>query len=219
MPPRIVLLGPPASGKGTQGRQLASSLGLAYLSTGALLREAMECSSPLGIRARPILDQGGYLPDDLMCRVLSAWLESATGGWLLDGFPRSVPQAIFLDGWLKSRALFLDAVIALDVPKEELLRRAADRVECPDCRWSGPASVSGPGCRCPVCGASVLPREDDVPERFLARCKAYETFAMPLLDYYTGRGILHRCAATAPPDQVAAAIIKQIIPVIGHGEA
>ncbi len=219
MPSRIVLLGPPASGKGTQGRRLASSLGLAYLSTGALLREAMECMSPLGIQAKPILDRGGYLPDDLMCRILSAWLESAHGAWLLDGFPRSVPQALFLDEWLNSRSLSLAAVIALDVPKEELLRRSADRVECPDCRWSGPTAAASSDHRCPSCAAVVAPRDDDTPERFLARFQAYETYAMPLLDYYAARGILHRCDATSSPDEVAAVILEQITPLISHGKA
>ena len=219
MPLRIVLLGPPASGKGTQGRRLAASLGLAYLSTGALLREAMECGSPLGVQARPILDRGGYLPDELMCGILTEWLDSHQGGWLLDGFPRSVPQAVFLEDRLQLRDLSLDAVIALDVPKEDLLRRSADRVECPDCRWSGSTAAAGHDHHCPSCGASVAPREDDTPERFIARFHAYETYAMPLLDYYSARGILHRCNATAAPDEVAAAILEQITPLISHGQA
>lgn len=212
MPSRVVLLGPPASGKGTQGRRLASFFGLAYLSTGALLREAMEHMSPVGIQAKPILDRGGYLPDDLMCGILSAWLEAVHGGWLLDGFPRSVPQAMFLDTWLQSRDLSLDSVIVLDVPKEELSRRAADRVECPDCRWSGPLSAASEERRCASCAAVVAPRDDDTAEKFIARYRAYETHAMPLLDYYAVRGILHRCDATAPPDEVAAAITDLFIP-------
>ena len=92
-PLRIVLLGPPASGKGTQGRRLAATLGLGYLSTGALLREQVENKTPLGNLAEPILARGEYLPDDLMCRILGDWLERQSGGWVLDGFPRSLPQA------------------------------------------------------------------------------------------------------------------------------
>ena len=131
------MLGPPASGKGTQGRRLADSLGLAYLSTGALLREEMERGSVLGEKARPILARGGYLPDELMFPILAEWLEGRLGGWVLDGFPRSVPQAAFLDEWLARHGLKLDAAIALEVPIEELVERIRNRVECPECRWTG----------------------------------------------------------------------------------
>ena len=136
-PLRVVLLGPPASGKGTQGRRLAASLGLGYLSTGALLREEMESGTDLGKQAQPILARGEYLPDDLMCPILADWLSRQTGGWVLDGFPRSLPQAVFLDQWLAQRDLKVDAAVSLEVPFEVLLARIADRVECPDCRWTG----------------------------------------------------------------------------------
>ena len=202
---RIVLLGPPASGKGTQGRRLAASLQLDYLSTGSLLREAMENDTPLGRLARPILDVGGYLPDDLMCGILGEWLDQHPGGWVLDGFPRSIPQAAYLDQRLTAAGLALNAVVALDVPFDELLARSTQRVECPDCRWSGPVPAA-PGGACPTCASTVAPREDDDPALFRARFRAYETHVMPLLDYYAGRGILFRCDASPPPDAVAATI-------------
>ena len=129
-PLRIVLLGPPASGKGTQGRRLAASLGLGYLSTGALLREQMEQKTALGELAVPILDRGEYLPDDLMCRILADWYSRQTGGWVLDGFPRSLPQALFLDELLSRDDLKLDGALCLEVPYRELLRRIQERVEC-----------------------------------------------------------------------------------------
>ena len=94
-PLRVVLLGPPASGKGTQGRRLAASLGLGYLSTGALLREHVENGTELGKQAEPILARGEYLPDDLMCPILADWLARQNGGWVLDGFPRSRPTGGF----------------------------------------------------------------------------------------------------------------------------
>ena len=102
---RIVLLGPPASGKGTQGRRLSASLGLAYLSTGALLRENVAEHTPLGLAAAPILARGEYLPDDLMNPLLADWLDKndTLSGWVLDGFPRSLPQALFLDRWLAEK--------------------------------------------------------------------------------------------------------------------
>ncbi len=213
MPLRVVLLGPPASGKGTQGRRLAEAAGIDYLSTGALLREAVENGSDLGRQVKPILDRGGYVPDDLMCGVLGGWLERHEGGWLLDGFPRSLPQAEFLDGWLTSRGLRLDRVIALEVPLDELLRRIAGRVECPECRWTGQLSELDEDRHCPVCHAGVGRREDDGEENFRSRHAAYEQYTLPLVGYYESRNCLTRCDATAAVDEVAASIRGLFFPV------
>ncbi len=122
-------MGPPASGKGTQGRRLAASLGLGYLSTGALLREQMEEGTALGKQAEPILARGEYLPDHLMCPILADWLSRQTGGWVLDGFPRSLPQAVFLDNWLARSDLKLDVAVSLEVPCGGKAARRADDSE------------------------------------------------------------------------------------------
>lgn len=212
MSPRVVLLGPPASGKGTQGRRLAESLGLAYLSTGALLREAVEEMTPLGREAKPILDRGGYLPDSLMCPILGEWLARQSGGWVLDGFPRSLPQAEFLDAWLASHGQKLDRVIALEAPMEELLRRIRGRVECPECRWSGQHSQLDAEGKCPVCHQPVARRPDDDEANFRSRHAAYETLALPLVGYYESRGIVSRSDATASADEVASRILHLFIP-------
>lgn len=206
MPYRVVLLGPPASGKGTQGRRLASSLGLAYLSTGALLREAVEDETPLGLQAKPILDRGGYLPDELMCPILGEWLGRQAGGWVLDGFPRSLPQADYLGSWLAGHGQALDRVVALDVPMEELLKRIDDRVECPECRWSGQVSQTGPGDACPVCRSPVSRRDDDDEENFRSRYDAYMRHAFPLIAYYESRDLLAQMDATAAAEDVARSI-------------
>lgn len=206
MPLRVVLLGPPASGKGTQGRRLAEAAKVDYLSTGALLREAIETGSALGREVKPILDRGGYVPDDLMCPILAEWLEKHDGGWVLDGFPRSLPQAEFLDQWLSSHGSKLDRVIALDVPLDELLRRVAGRVECPDCRWTGQISQLGEGLLCPVCRAVVGRRDDDGEENFRSRHAAYLHYTLPLIGYYESRGCVTHCDATASVDEVARAI-------------
>jgi len=216
MSPRVVLLGPPASGKGTQGRRLAESLGLAYLSTGALLREAVEEGTPLGLEAKPILDRGGYLPDALMCPILGAWLAKRSGGWVLDGFPRSLPQAEFLDGWLAGHGQKLDRVIALEVPMAELLRRVQGRVECPECRWTGQDMQLKDGGLCPVCGQPAGRRPDDDEANFRARHAAYETLALPVVGYYESRGIVSRCDATAAPDEVAARLLELFQPSPGR---
>lgn len=207
-PPRIVLLGPPASGKGTQGRRLAEGLGLGYLSTGALLREAMEAGTDLGKQAEPILARGEYLPDDLMCPILADWLSRQTGGWVLDGFPRSMPQAVFLDDWLGRHGLRVDAAVSLEVPFEVLIARIHQRVECPDCRWSGQRSELLATARCPACGGAAGPRADDGEENFRSRHAEFVSLTQPVIGHYRHLGLLCPCDATAPQDEVAARLLR-----------
>jgi len=203
-PLRIVLLGPPASGKGTQGRRLASALGLGYLSTGALLREQVENATALGKLAEPILARGEYLPDELMCRILADWLERQPGGWVLDGFPRSLPQAEFLDTWLAGHGMKPDAALLLEVPYQDLLSRIRSRVECPECRWSGQRDQLAAGDLCPVCATPAAPRADDSEENFAKRHQEFERLTKPVITYYQNTGLLKTCDATAPQEEVAA---------------
>lgn len=204
------MLGPPASGKGTQGRHLAEALGLAYLSTGALLREEVEKDTPLGREARPILARGGYLPDDLMCPILADWLDRRDhGGWVLDGFPRSLPQARFLDEWLADHGARLDRAVALEVPVSDLMARVRKRVECPACRWSGQRGQLVDGRRCPACGAEADRREDDSEEGFRSRYAEFETHTLPVVEHYRQADCLVTVDATAPQDEVATRILAR----------
>ncbi|HEX7262478.1 MAG TPA: nucleoside monophosphate kinase [Luteolibacter sp.] len=209
MPPRIVLLGPPASGKGTQGRRLAAGLNLAYLSTGALLREEMEAGTDLGKQAEPILARGGYLPDELMFPILGDWLSRQTGGWVLDGFPRSLPQALFLDGWLAERDLRIAAAVSLEVPFDQLMTRIRDRVECPACRWSGQQRELTARNKCPVCGDAAGPRADDGEENFRSRHAEFASLTRPVIEHYRRVNLLCPCDATAPQDEVAARLLQR----------
>ena len=206
-PFRIVLLGPPASGKGTQGRSLAEALGLGYLSTGALLREQVENQTALGKLAMPILARGEYLPDDLMCPILAEWLAAQTKGWVLDGFPRSLPQAHFLANWLMQNDQTLTAAVSLEVPQDVLLGRIKERVECANCRWSGQTSQLMSSNLCPVCQSPAASRADDTAENFLNRHAEFIALTQPVIDYYQFASKLHSVAATAPQDQVAAEIL------------
>lgn len=206
---RIVLLGPPASGKGTQGRRLAESLGLGYLSTGALLREQVENRTPLGQQAAPILARGEYLPDELMNPILADWLERENGkGWVLDGFPRSLPQALFLEAWLGDHRLKIDAAVSLEVPFNDLLARTRNRVECPSCRWSGQRSQLISGDRCPKCGATAGKRADDDEQNFRNRHAEFQTLTGPVIEHFKNEGILHAIDATPPQDEVAATVLS-----------
>lgn len=207
-PLRIAVLGPPASGKGTQGRRLAAGLGLAYLSTGALLREHVEAGSDLGKQAEPILARGGYLPDELMLPILAEWLSRQDGGWVLDGFPRSLPQAVFLDAWLAQRGLKLDRAISLEVPFTDLFARIKDRVECPECRWTGQTAQLANSSDCPVCGSTAGPRADDSEENFRSRHAEFRTLTLPVIAHYRNAGVLSPCDATAPQDEVAARLLE-----------
>lgn len=207
-PLHVVVLGPPASGKGTQGRRLAASLGLGYLSTGALLREQVEAGTELGKKAEPILARGEYLPDELMFPILADWLSQQGGGWVLDGFPRSLPQAVFLDECLAEHGSAIDRAVSLDVPIRELLRRISDRVECPECRWSGQRKQLVEGTFCPSCGSPAGPRCDDNEENFRSRHAEFVSLTQPVIDHYRDLGILSACDATAPQDEVAARLLR-----------
>lgn len=209
---RIVLLGPPASGKGTQGRKLSASLGIGYLSTGALLRENIEESTPLGLAAAPILARGGYLPDDLMLPILADWLtkNDSGKGWVLDGFPRSIPQANFLDHWLSENGAALDAAVALEAPFDELLRRIRERVECPSCRWSGQREELSESDQCPKCGDPAAPRDDDGEENFRSRHAEFTALTIPVIDFYRSSGRLITVPATGTKDETAAILISHL---------
>ena len=207
-PFRVVLLGPPASGKGTQGRRLAAGLGLAYLSTGALLREQVEAGTALGKQAQPILARGEYLPAELMNPILAEWLTRHPAGWVLDGFPRSVPQAVFLDDWLAHRSLKINIAISLEVPFEILLARIAARVECPSCRWSGQRPQLLASDNCPACGGLAGPRADDSEQNFRSRHAEFVNLTQPVIEHYRHLKLLSPCDATAPEAEVAARLLR-----------
>ncbi len=215
---RLVLLGPPASGKGTLGRRLSEELGLAYLGTGALLRSAMEAGTALGREAKPFLDRGEYLPDELMCPIMGEWLEKQTGGWVLDGFPRSVSQAEFLVKWLEDREQALDAALLLEVPDQTLLKRIRNRVECPECRWSGQrADLTAD--RCPECGGVATPRADDTETNFRSRLAEYQRITLPVVEFYAASGLIHRCDATDAPEVVSGRMLEFLRKLSAHGQA
>ena len=219
MPLRLILLGPPASGKGTQGRRLAAEQGLDYLSTGALLRDAMERGLPAGEQARPYLKRGDYVPDELIRPLVEDWLAQRVGGWVLDGYPRTLAQDEALRGFLAERGEDLSGAIELSAPREELLRRVAGRRECPECRWSGQKDQLDAAGGCPECGGPAAARADDSPANFLSRHDEFVRHTGPVIRRYAEEGRLVACEATAPVAEVAARLRAISEELRHHGEA
>lgn len=174
------MLGPPASGKGTQGRLLAEKLAIPYLSTGARLRREIERGSPLGLRAKDFLDNNQYVPDSLAVELVESWVRRHDEGWMLDGFPRSVPQAeallSFTDHFFR--------VIHLSVADAELRSRVTTRRECLSCG----ATTTSEYVSCPKCGSQELEaRADDSTEGFEKRLMAYQSLTVPALEHLRTR--------------------------------
>lgn len=204
---RVVLLGPPGVGKGTQGRRLASEHHWALISTGEMLRDAVARRTALGLEARQRMEAGLLVPDEVMIGLVKerSAAEDAQAGFVLDGFPRTVPQADALDSMLQSRGQRLDAAVGLDAPREELVRRLSARRECPICKRAYNL-VSAPPRSGNDCddhpGTALVQREDDSEATVRRRLEVYERQTAPLMDYYRGQGRLREVAAGGSMEDV-----------------
>ena len=204
---RLVLLGPPGVGKGTQGRRLAAEHHWALISTGEMLRDAVARQTTLGLEARKRMEAGLLVPDELMIGLVKerSAVEGAESGFVLDGFPRTVPQADALDSMLQSRGQRLDAVVGLDAPREELVARLSARRECPICKRAYNL-VSAPPKDGRDCddhpGTALVQREDDVEETVRRRLEVYDQNTAPLMDYYRGQGRLREVCADGSMEDV-----------------
>ncbi len=200
---QIILLGPPASGKGTQARRLAEHLGIPCLGTGKLLRDEIEKGSAVGMEAKGFMESGSYVPDEIILTMVREWLDNNPHGWLMDGFPRTLPQAKALQESAKP-----SRVIVLDVPREELEFRITKRRECTAC-GATVAVTSAKDHTCPECGAEALvSRADDALDSFKVRYQNYEELTIPLFDYYASLGSLQTVDGTKSPDQVFTEILN-----------
>jgi adenylate kinase len=219
--PRLVILGRQGSGKGTQGARLARHLGLVHLSTGTLLRRAVDERTPLGRRVQRYLNQGRLVPDPLVLGLVEAELaddEVVRRGFLLDGFPRTVAQAQGLLSSLGNAGL--DAAVNLDVPVEEVQRRLASRRVCRRCDTPTLAPAGEAVVRCPSCGGEAVARQDDTPEAIARRLAAHEVESVPLLALFERQGVLLKVDAVGDPDEVFDRLLRRLRPAIwGTGEA
>ncbi len=204
---RIVLLGPPGAGKGTQAALLAQRAGLAHVATGDLFRAHLERGTELGKQAKSYMDKGDLVPDDVTIRmVLERFRESdAADGFLLDGFPRTIPQAEALDAALAGAGQVIDHALLIEVDREELVRRLAGRWICRQCHTpyqDRSAPPTKPGV-CDVCGGELYQRDDDRPEVVGARLDTYEKQTAPLAGYYERMGKLARIDGLGDIEDVA----------------
>ena len=198
----ILLLGPPASGKGTQARNLAAHLNVSCLGTGKLLRDEIEAGSEIGRQAEGFMNRGAYVPDEVIMSMVGNWLDQNQSGWLLDGFPRTKPQAEALNH-IQAPSI----VIALDVPQEDLEFRITKRRECTSC-GATVAVENADDEDCPVCGdGKLVSRSDDALDSFKLRYAQYTELTQPLFDYYSDLGLLKRVDGTLKPDMVYQSIL------------
>ncbi len=204
----VVMLGPPASGKGTQAARLARARGIPKISTGDILREAAQSGSELGLRAKALMDRGELLGDAEMIGIVKERLArpDAAEGFILDGFPRTVPQAQALDRLLQREPL---VIIDLAVPDVELLKRMQTRRVCGSC-----AGIAEPGWTkdtCERCGGQLVIRADDEDEQVRQhRLEVYARESKPLLDYYRGRATFQSINGAQAPDRVATDLAARI---------
>jgi adenylate kinase len=200
----LILLGPPGAGKGTQAERLRGDFDLPYLATGDMLRQHVKQGTEIGNEAKAYMDAGDLVPDELIIKMLLERIEDeGDDGFLLDGFPRSVPQADALDEAIASRGRRLTAVLLIDAPDDVLVRRISGRRVSENGRTYhvefDPPKVEGVD---DEDGTALILRDDDRPEVVRKRLETYERQTKPLIDYYEERGILQRFDGTRPPTEV-----------------
>jgi len=211
---RIVLLGGPGSGKGTQAKKLIGKLGIPQISTGDIFRAAVKEGTPMGLKAKTFMDKGELVPDDVVIGVVEERLTKPDldKGYMLDGFPRTQPQAEALDKILAGTGKGIDHAVLVDVPDEELVARLSGRRTCKnsDCGSMFHVMFNPPkkDMICDKCGSELYQRADDSEATIRERLDVYNKQTAPLIDYYDKKGLLRRVMGVGPIDQIYAQIEK-----------
>ncbi len=210
----VVFLGPPGSGKGTQAKKLSQELGLLHISTGDLLREAVKNQTPLGLKAREYMERGELVPDSIMISLIEEVMPKE-GGFILDGFPRTVPQALALEEMLKAYNKQVDRVFLFDISEEVVVERLSGRLTCSQCgavyhKKYNPPKQEG---ICDLCGGKLIQREDDKEEVIRKRYRVYVEQTKPLVEFYQERNKLTRLDA----EQDIQEVNRRLLEVLRNG--
>lgn len=211
----VILLGPPGAGKGTQAERLARESGVPHVSTGDMFRRALALETPLGLRAKEYMSRGALVPDEVVVGIVKERLaeEDCRGGFVLDGFPRTVPQADALETTVRELGLSLPVAVALEVPDEVTVQRLTGRRVCRECGANyhvlyGPPREEG---RCDRCGGELYQREDDRESTVRKRLDVYRRETEPLMTYYRERGRLR----TVDGDRDVDGVYRRIVEAVG----
>ncbi len=208
---RLMLLGPPGVGKGTQAKLLAEKYGVPHISTGDILRQEVRDGTRLGRQAKDYMDSGALVPDDLILAMFENRLDrpDTERGFIADGFPRTIPQAEAFDRMLARRGLGLDAVVTIEAPIEELVRRSSGRRVCRSCGTPYNVYFQPPKVKdvCDVCGGPLYQRDDDREETVRHRQEVYRAETAPLIARYEAQGLVRRVDGSKPVEDVLASIV------------
>lgn len=207
---KIIMLGAPGAGKGTQAKQIAAKYSIPHISTGDIFRANIKNGTDLGKKAKEYMDQGLLVPDELTCDLVMDRIQQddCANGFVLDGFPRTIPQAEALDAALTKIGQSMDYAIDVDVPDENIVNRMSGRRACLDCGATYHIVSLRPKTegKCDHCGSDLVLRDDDKPETVQKRLTVYHEQTQPLIDYYQKQGILKSVDGTQPMEAVFAAI-------------
>ena len=204
----LLLYGAPGSGKGTQANMLRAHFGIPHIATGDMLRAEIQAGTELGRQAQPILAAGQYVSDDIMVGMIRNRLRQpdCEPGFIIDGFPRTVPQAEALDGLMSELDKRFDRVVYLMVPVDELLRRLSGRLVCPACQRAYPPGTTA----CAADGSELVQREDDRPEAVRPRIEIYLEKTVPVLDHYRVSGLVSEIDGRGTIDQISRQVLQAV---------
>lgn len=208
----IIMLGAPGSGKGTQAKKMSERVGIPQISTGDMLREAVKQGTEMGRKAKSFMDQGALVPDEVVIGIVRDRLNAADckEGFILDGFPRTIPQAEALDSVLRDLGKKITTVLSLEVDEAALMDRLCGRRTCPGCgamfhvRFNPPKTEG----KCDQCGGALIQREDDQEETIRARLVHYKKSTEPLIEYYRGTGTIQSVKASGEIETIFRQIVK-----------
>ena len=208
----IILLGAPGAGKGTQAAIICERLNIPTISTGNIIRAALKSGTEMGLKAKSYMDQGKLVPDEVVIGIIKERLaeDDCQNGFVLDGFPRTIPQAEALDKALEAKGQKMDYAIDVDVPDENIVKRMGGRRACVKCGATYHVVFAAPKTEgvCDTCGEDLVLRDDDKPETVQKRLNVYHEQTQPLIDYYTGQGVLKTVDGTKNLDEVFGDIVK-----------